>query len=1189
MTDTNKEAVELGLYDIDLTTKLSILPAKDVGLYFELNQPGSGGCKVHTLRSVASGLIQRGQFVRVTYRGAVQGGFFIEDIGKALASQGESSDLWTPISGRGPMMLLEDAVVWSDGTEASTLDFEGQPKAAMLIALIEEAKTRGTLSTLIYDFTASLDSDGNAWTDNEPMQFSVGKTLLDVAREIADFGVYFNVLVNVDGTFTLQAFADYGSDKSSSIYFRRGVNCTDITEDEQGAQIANALLIKHDGGYTVASDADSISAFRRREKLIDAIDAGNSANALTYGQALLEFSKEPKKEISTQMFDGMAPYVFTDYICGDWITLDTSGVEQVLRVRNITLSWADADKANVTVGLNTTVTENEIKMATDIRKLFEMWRRSNDGAEVRLPFWAAIGKLSSLATDGTAIYAMAVSDAGIMYIGGNITKVAGKDIGNAAAYNINTGEWSTLGTGFDGPVYAIACNGTDIYFGGVFTDADGTAVNNVCKYAEGTGTFSDMDSGVGADVRAIAIDAANDIVYVGGAFSEIGSALTISVAIGAWDDGAGTWSAMDGLYNSSMAVNIVRSISLSGTKVFIVAENVEWPSAGVAYWDTGTADWHAMGTGFSGSGQGYSSAVIGDVLYVGGNFTDADGEPNTANLAKWNITAGAFDSIDGGGANGSVLAMTVVNGKELVIGGAFTEVGIDALAAARIAHWNNGIWSLLGTGLNNTCHALTSYNGNIGAGGVFTQAGGKPIKFVGAYITSLEELVDYLETGGGASSSYTHPDHSGDVVSAGDGATTIQPNVVDNAKLVDMTEGTVKARVSAGDGDPEDVAFEDLLTAMGVPGVQTAKRVIISNASGVIGTTEALIYDDAAKTLSLGTTDAGSGVPNILAYLADGISTILNMFTWGTGLANRIKGVFARGTKSSPSAALADDVMLKVSGAGYDGTTAMGSAATSGEIRIVANQNQAAGAHGTRIEIWLAPNGSATMVKVGEFTEDGLRLETGYNLYMADDSKIDFGNGNFEMLQDNSVGGFDFGAANLNAGYFTVTTKILPKTNGGATVGQPSPLYAFSGYYLSSGGVINWNNGAVVLTQSGSVMTLSVGSFSGRIKKREVTVTQSATPSINTDNGDIFTITGLAQAITSLTSGLTGTPVEGDMIELQITDNGTARAITHGASFVSTTANAMASTTIVNKRLRELFQWNAVISKWECVGVTNST
>lgn len=105
-----------------------------------------------------------------------------------------------------------------------------------------------------------------------------------------------------------------------------------------------------------------------------------------------------------------------------------------------------------------------------------------------------------------------------------------------------------------------------------------------------------------------------------------------------------------------------------------------------------------------------------------------------------------------------------------------------------------------------------------------------------------------------------------------------------------------------------------------------------------------------------------------------------------------------------------------------------------------------------------------------------------------------------------------------------------------------------------------------------------------RRTRRVSTVTQSATPSINSDNMDVASITGLAQAITSFTTNLTGTPVAGDLLEIQITDDGTARAITWGASFASTTVT-LPSTTVISTRLRVLLEWNATTSKWDCVAV----
>lgn len=106
-----------------------------------------------------------------------------------------------------------------------------------------------------------------------------------------------------------------------------------------------------------------------------------------------------------------------------------------------------------------------------------------------------------------------------------------------------------------------------------------------------------------------------------------------------------------------------------------------------------------------------------------------------------------------------------------------------------------------------------------------------------------------------------------------------------------------------------------------------------------------------------------------------------------------------------------------------------------------------------------------------------------------------------------------------------------------------------------------------------------------RVTRRFVTTTQAAAPAINTDNTDISSITALAQAITSMTTNLTGTPVAGDMIMIQITDNGTARAITWGAKFASTVNGTLPTTTVISTLLRVLFQWDTVAAVWQCIGV----
>jgi len=103
-----------------------------------------------------------------------------------------------------------------------------------------------------------------------------------------------------------------------------------------------------------------------------------------------------------------------------------------------------------------------------------------------------------------------------------------------------------------------------------------------------------------------------------------------------------------------------------------------------------------------------------------------------------------------------------------------------------------------------------------------------------------------------------------------------------------------------------------------------------------------------------------------------------------------------------------------------------------------------------------------------------------------------------------------------------------------------------------------------------------------RVPPRKLNITSSATPTVNTDLYDFVSITALATAITSMTSGLTGTPDDGEMLLYRIKDNGTARPITWGASFEAKGA-ILPITTVISKTLHVLFIWDSVSAKWGCL------
>jgi hypothetical protein len=117
----------------------------------------------------------------------------------------------------------------------------------------------------------------------------------------------------------------------------------------------------------------------------------------------------------------------------------------------------------------------------------------------------------------------------------------------------------------------------------------------------------------------------------------------------------------------------------------------------------------------------------------------------------------------------------------------------------------------------------------------------------------------------------------------------------------------------------------------------------------------------------------------------------------------------------------------------------------------------------------------------------------------------------------------------------------------------------------------------VVIPSISSTNTLT----NKRITKRVGTTTSSATPTINTDNVDYYSLTAQTVDITSFTTNLSGTPTDNQTLWIAITGTA-ARAITWGASFEASTV-ALPTTTVTTARLDVGFVWNAATSKWRCV------
>ena len=130
--------------------------------------------------------------------------------------------------------------------------------------------------------------------------------------------------------------------------------------------------------------------------------------------------------------------------------------------------------------------------------------------------------------------------------------------------------------------------------------------------------------------------------------------------------------------------------------------------------------------------------------------------------------------------------------------------------------------------------------------------------------------------------------------------------------------------------------------------------------------------------------------------------------------------------------------------------------------------------------------------------------------------------------------------------------------------------------YVKSAGT--W---AVVYTPLSTTITFTNKRITARVLAYSPA---TATPAINTNNYDVVHITAQNVNITSFTTNLTGSPVVGDTLRISVTDNGTARTLSWGASYESSTVN-LPTTTVASTRLDVGFFWNTETTKWRCVAV----
>jgi N-acetylneuraminic acid mutarotase len=306
--------------------------------------------------------------------------------------------------------------------------------------------------------------------------------------------------------------------------------------------------------------------------------------------------------------------------------------------------------------------------------------------------WHALSN-QGLSNEVTAL-AVVGSD---LYAGGWFTQsVDGSaiNLNHIARYDTTGGTWHALSNqGLNDSIFALAVVGSDLYVGGTFTqsgDGSVTDLNYIARYDTAAGTWHALsNNGLNGTVYALAVSGSD--LYAGGTFNQSSDgSVTDLNHVAHYDTTSGTWYALpkQGLND------FVTALAASGSDLyaggyFTQSGDGTLSLGRIARYDTTGSAWHAL------PNQGLSNqvmmlAAVGSDLYAGGSFTQSgDGTVTDLNyIARYDTTASTWNALPNQGLNGWVYTLAVV-GNGLYVGGEFSQTG-DGSPLGHIARYTVG-------------------------------------------------------------------------------------------------------------------------------------------------------------------------------------------------------------------------------------------------------------------------------------------------------------------------------------------------------------------------------------------------------------------------------------------------------------------------------------------------------------------
>jgi len=340
-----------------------------------------------------------------------------------------------------------------------------------------------------------------------------------------------------------------------------------------------------------------------------------------------------------------------------------------------------------------------------------------------------------------SIISMVVSSNDELFVGGNFNMA-----GNVSALNIakwDGSNWSNIGTGLEQVCYSLIFYNNQLVAGGDFG----------VKYWNGS-QWNILGDGLIGHVDDLAINSNGDL-YAAGFFRKTGSGLIVN-RIAILNDATNSWAPLIESSTSLIGVNgQVNCIEFDFNDILYLGGSfsaVGSKSASkIATWNSATNEWSDLLAGIT-NGRVHNLTLnpsSGD-LYVVGNITRAN-HIFVNDIAKWDGVSwsNVGNSNNWPGGVSTIHAVEIYN-NEIYVTGAYTSPSF-------ISKFNsNSSWENIGSGLNNRGFDIDfDSNGNLYAGGLFSEAGDQPANRVAKYQLCQDDMIITCEIPDGSYSAGT--------------------------------------------------------------------------------------------------------------------------------------------------------------------------------------------------------------------------------------------------------------------------------------------------------------------------------------------------------------------------------------------------------------------------------------------------